>query len=189
MKGLIVFPLIILIGITLLTQIGLSTFETDAQAQQEYEYLYDANGHTVCFLNGTATGEAGYIKHFWDQTGGEDYWYNSTGNYQIYNTPNGVNYDFDYLGFSMGTSLGIIGLLVAVIALSAVVGLKIVGSGIGEFSARTIVIATGLITLWGLFSVLAMDGVTSIPIFGSIFYFVLTGIYAIGMFQAIGGGE
>lgn len=93
------------------------------------------------------------------------------------------------MGFSMGTSLGIIGLVVAVIALAAVVGLKIVGSGIGEFSSRTIVLATGFVTMWGLFSVLAIGGITSIPLFGSVFYFFLTGLYTIGVLDIVGGGE
>lgn len=190
MRPLVVFPLVILIGVALLTQMGVGTFTFGDTSYTDPEGLYDANGHLAAYVNGSAADEAGTLEHRWNPNGGEDWWHNGTAAYyQIWNTPNASNSEFNMLGFSMGTSLGIIGLVVAVIALAAVVGLKIVGSGIGEFSSRTIVIATGFITLWGLFSILAIGGITSIPIIGTIFYFVLTGAYSIGVLDAVGGGE
>lgn len=189
MKSLIVFPLIILIGVALLSQLGLGTITFGDTDYVEMEGFYDSTGHMVAFVNGTAFDEAGTIEHRWDSTGGEDWWHNGTGSYyQVWNTPSGANDEFSLLGFSMGTSLGIIGLIVAIIALAAVVGLKIFSSGIGEFSSRTIVLATGFVTLWGLFSVLSIGAIGSIPVFGAIFYFVLTGCYSIGVLDTIGGG-
>lgn len=189
MKSLIVFPLIIIVVLGLFGQMGLSTFDSEANAYQEYDGLFDVDGHKLCDLNGTAVGEAGYLRHRWGVGITETWWNNVTGTYLTYNTPNGVNYDFDVLGFNMGTSLGVIGLCVAVIALATIAGVKIVGSGIGEFSVRTIVIATAFISLWALFSLMSMNMITQIPIFGVGFYFFITIMYAIGMFTEIGGGD
>lgn len=189
MKSLIIFPLVIIVGMALLSQMGLSTFETSGEsAYQDYNGLFDENGHQVSDLNGTAVGESGYLRHKWGVGVTETWWNNVTGTYLTYNTPNGVNYDFNVLGFNMGSSLGVIGLVVAIIALATIAGLKILGSGVGEFSVQTIVVATSFVSLWALFSLMSMNLITQIPIFGVPFYFFITIMYAIGIFSSISAG-
>lgn len=73
MKSLVIFPLVILIGVALLTQMGLTTFTFGDTVYVDPEGMYDVNGHLAAYVNGTAADEAGTLEHRWDQNGGEDW--------------------------------------------------------------------------------------------------------------------
>lgn len=191
MKSLIVFPLVVLIGIGLLSQTGLGTMNFSSENElykTNYDGFFDAVGHQVCYENLTAVagGEDGYFQHYWSLSGGFDKWINGTGTYTIYNTPNGVNQSSSSVSFSMNTSLGLIAVVIGILAVAAIVGLKILGSGVD--TAGTILMITAFLAVWGVFSVLSLSLITAIPILGPVCYFFLTAMYTIGIFLRISGG-
>lgn len=82
------------------------------------------------------------------------------------------------------------GLLAFVIGLSAVgvgVGVQIFGSGLSDTSVKIMYYSTVYFAIWGVFSALSYVSITSIPVFGSLCWLVLTLIYAIGVFSSVGG--
>lgn len=190
MKALIVFPLVILVGVALLAQMGLDpTMETAAnQYSFSTEGYFDANGHQVLTANFTAVGEAGQLGHSFhpDPDLVQYYWTNATDRYQIYNSVGGVNIDYSDNDFSLSSSYGLIGVVIAMIALAGVVGISILSSGTTQ--ASTIVICTAFLVVWGIFSFMSVGTIQGIPIFGVPFYFFLTLMYAIGIFSSISVG-
>lgn len=88
---------------------------------------------------------------------------------------------------SISSSLGIVALVIGIMALAAVVGLRIVGSGVSEESVSAIVKGSAFLALWAIFSVLSMDLIVlGADIFLPIVYFVLTLIYTLGVINQIG---
>lgn len=151
---------------------------------------FDKNGHMVCDENFTAVGESGTL--YYDGRFGQDkrVWNNGSGvfgSYDSYVVTRGGSSAVAGVGFDIGGSIGVIALLAVIVGLSAVVGFKILGSGISEWSVSAILKGGMLISLWTIFSALSMALITGIPIFGAIFYFFLTVAYAIGVLNSFGG--
>lgn len=189
---LIAFSLGILIFISLFTVLGAtsSTFSADADFYNtaRYDGYYDANGNLKAYANGTAANEKGYLAWAGAAFGGYK-WVNETSSYIVYETDAGEDLPSPTVEFNLGTSLGLIGLIVGIIVLATIAGLRVFGTGTSDTSVKTIVLGTFALTLWGVFSILAMPTLTLVPLFGVIFYFGLTCMYTVGIFNSLSGGS
>lgn len=151
--------------------------------------FHDSYNHYVAFGNGTAYGEAGTIGTYnvtfpvpetrWK-------WTNETATYTVSRDSEASGGVGTHL-FGITGSLGMIGIVVAVMALSLVVGIRVLGSGVSVFSVGFVIIGTALITVWGVFSLLAYSLIGEIPNIGGLIYFGLTGMYTLGSIFAAGG--
>lgn len=82
---------------------------------------------------------------------------------------------------------GVLALIIGLIALGAVAGIQVVGSGLSDFSVSVIYKSIAFYAIWGLLSAFGLDALTAIPIFGWLLYFILTIVYSAGIIQQIGG--
>lgn len=82
---------------------------------------------------------------------------------------------------------GILVFVVSMVAVAVVAGITVVGSGLKEISIKVLYVTVALFGVWGLISLFAVGGLTAIPVFGSVFYFILTLVYGLGVFQMVGG--
>lgn len=109
----------------------------------------------------------------------------------FFNVILGASFSSYRLDSAYGVSAGIdeitgaIAIIIALVSIAVVVGIQILGSGISEQSVRTIIIVVGYATIWGIFSVLSLNLITSIEIFGTIIYLVLTIMYVIGVMNKL----
>lgn len=153
---------------------------------------YDSTETACCYANGTgvyAPGRITKIGSFYDA-----FWLNDTGYYPLYwsdGTPiawadvgkadpalGGVSTSYT---FDITSTLGLIALIIGFMAIAAVVGIKIVGSGIGENSSQIIMQFTMWLAIWGVFSAMALPFVMAMETLGTIVYFTLTLIYTLGL--------
>lgn len=86
-------------------------------------------------------------------------------------------------GFDIQT--GFLAMLVGFLALVAVMGITVLGSGLKDFSVKALWKAGLYITLWTVLSTFALEGYLAIPIFGWVVYFLLTGLYMLGILEGI----
>lgn len=98
--------------------------------------------------------------------------------------------------FSPDLANGIIAIVIALSGILAVVGIRVVGSGISETSVMIIYKTIFFYVLWGVCSVFALDnreGLLSIPNnIGLYLWFGFTLFYSIGIVQSVGvisGGQ
>lgn len=82
---------------------------------------------------------------------------------------------------------GILAFIVAMIAVGALIGINVVGSGLSDTSVMIVYKSVAFFGLWGLISVFSFGGINAIPLVGWFLYFVLTFVYGLGVFQQIGG--
>lgn len=87
------------------------------------------------------------------------------------------------LGFNM--TYGLVAVIVSAIALG-LIGLNVLGSGLSDFSVKIIWNGIVFYGLWLIFSVLSYSSIVSIPTFGIIFWFLLTFVYTLGIFNRMG---
>jgi len=87
------------------------------------------------------------------------------------------------LGFDM--TVGLVAVIAGAIALG-LIGLNVLGSGLDSTSVKIIWNGIVFYGLWLIFSVLSYNSIISIPIFGIIFWFILTFIYSLGIFSKMG---
>ncbi len=84
---------------------------------------------------------------------------------------------------------GLIGAMVMIVVLAtliAVIGLRVLASGLSETSVKTLRTSIAYGGLWGVLSVLSYGLIVSIQTFGSIIYVVLTLLFVIGVFIKLG---
>jgi len=86
------------------------------------------------------------------------------------------------LDFTMTT--GLVAVIAGAIALG-LIGIKVLGSGLDSYSIKIIWNGIVFYGLWSIFSVLAFNAISSIWL-GSIFWFLLTFIYSLGVFSRMG---
>ena len=87
------------------------------------------------------------------------------------------------LGFTM--TVGLVAIIVGAIVLG-LIGLNVFGSGLPDFSVKIIWNGIVFYGLWTIFSVLAITAISSLPLFGALFWFFLTFIYSLGVFGRMG---
>lgn len=87
--------------------------------------------------------------------------------------------------FSINMTAGFIALIIGLVAVGVVAGIRVLGSGLSEYSVQLIHKATVYYGLWGVFSALGFTGLTSLPLFGGLFWFGMTLAYSLGFFQSL----
>ena len=82
-----------------------------------------------------------------------------------------------------------VGLIVAAIALAAVVGIRVLGTGLSGTTVEIIWKSVLLYIMWGFLSVGALAVLTTIPFdAGVAIYIMMTVIYTIGVISTVRGG-
>ncbi len=96
-------------------------------------------------------------------------------------------------GLGLDKVIIFVGLITGLIALAAIVGLRVFGSGIAGVSVKIIISFTAFFLLWGIltaFSYSYLLGEYTIPIFGPFIWVSLTFSYTLGLMMSLqGGGE
>jgi hypothetical protein len=87
--------------------------------------------------------------------------------------------------FNVNMTAGFIALIIGLVAVGVVAGIRVLGSGLSEYSVQLIHKATTYYGLWGVFSALGFTGFNTIPYFGLFLWFGMTLIYSLGFFQSL----
>jgi len=85
--------------------------------------------------------------------------------------------------------VGGIALLGTIVGIALISGVQILGSGLSSASVKIILIIWSFSGIWLTLTVLAINLIASIEVFGSIFYVMITVAYAVGVIKKIGGGS
>jgi len=91
--------------------------------------------------------------------------------------------------FGLDPITGGIVLIVTVATLGALIGIRIVGSGLSESSIKILMTSFFYGGIWTLLSVISANLIIAIEGFGALIYLVLTLLYAIGVVSKFFGGE
>lgn len=83
--------------------------------------------------------------------------------------------------FGLDPITGGIALIITLSVLGGVIGLRVLGSGLSEASVKIILLAFFYGGLWAILSLLSINLITAIELFGGIIYMFLTLAYAIGV--------
>ena len=84
---------------------------------------------------------------------------------------------------------GAISIIVILATATALLGIKVLGSGLSDDSVRVLITVTVYASIWTILSLLAIPLIASIEYFGSLLYVVLTIGYIIGISEKISGVE
>lgn len=204
-EGLITLPLTILFIVAFLSLSGLGSGNLNNMyvgGDPANAVYYDETGHALCYvanLSSVGVGEMGSIYN----VNGAALWVNSTNvlgiptayYFMYYDAAGSQGVLFQDLGrtnaggvgsISLGTTLGLIALVVGLMALVIVAGLRILGSGISETATTALWLGTGLMALWGVFSALALQLIILVEL-GPILYLALTLMYCLGIILSVKG--
>lgn len=196
---LLIFPLIFLIAFSMLSWAGIGKVELTVDNTLEgfsgaANGWFDSTDHLVMYPNGTVVDatEGGRLS-FPITAGSAGPWNtiplytNSSGTYNVFDaTGERMMPDQQTIEFDIASSLGLVALIAAGIILAAVVGTRILGSGVSEESVSAIWKGTLLLAVWSVFSVLSMSMITAATILGPFFYLFLTIIYCLGVINQVG---
>ena len=89
--------------------------------------------------------------------------------------------------FDINMTTGIIALIIGLVAVGVIAGIRILGSGLSEYSVKLIHKSTVYYGLWGIFSAFSFVAFESIPFFGLFIWLGLTLIYSLGFFKTLEG--
>lgn len=102
-------------------------------------------------------------------------------------TSSSSSYNFDFSDLSQQFYIdGLVGaliIIIIVISLSAILGLRILSSGLSENSVKMLTLGITYTAIWSMFSVLSYPLIASIEVFGLMIYVILTIIYVLGIIQ------
>lgn len=105
-------------------------------------------------------------------------------------TSNTFEMIFEDVAFALDPITGGIALIITLAAIGGVLGIQFLGSGLNDSSVRIIMIGIFYTGLWAILSVLSMNLIFAIEIFGGLIYMILTILYAIGVVgKYFGGGD
>lgn len=90
--------------------------------------------------------------------------------------------------FNIDPVIGFTATIIVIVVLASVLGIQIIGSGLSPETVRVMIIGISYAGIWIVFSLLAEPLISSIEIFGTLLYVVLTIGYVIGVVQQIAGG-
>lgn len=117
------------------------------------------------------------------------------GSYSGTQNNNGSSSDFSvgtsYGDFSTTLISGIIAIIIALMAVGAIAGIRVLGSGISDTSVKIIYNSVLFYAIWGILSVFTLngldaDGLLSIPFgVGIWIWFIMTLLYSLGIVQQI----
>ena len=89
--------------------------------------------------------------------------------------------------FDINMTTGIIALIIGLVAIGVVAGIRVLGSGLSEYSIKLIHKSATYYGLWGVFSALSFTLFSGIPTFGLFIWLGLTLVYSLGFFQTLDG--
>lgn len=196
---LIYIPLAFLVAFSLFGMLGLSgdfiqahEIVGSAWGTSNVKGWYDENNHLVAYENGSLPvgGEPGTLAPYvMDNTVAQ--WENGT----YHDGVNGWIWDVDLVdpsentqagvGFALDSSIGMLAIIGGIMLVSALVGIRFLGNGLAEESVSTVIKGGILTTIWIIFSATSLTLFSSIPL-GPVFYFILSGIYTLGIINQIG---
>lgn len=155
--------------------------------------FFDETDHLVAYANRSAYGEPGNITKIYNagQNAGPwsiaIVWKNSSGSYNIFDAAGQRFLEKDEVQFEILSPEGLI----------AMVAVAVVGGGIGfvalsffggsDVAISMVMFGTLLLSIWTIFSWIAYPLLTSLPLIGGIFWFLLTIFYALGILQMVRG--
>lgn len=87
--------------------------------------------------------------------------------------------------FDVNMTTGLIALIIGLVIVGVVAGIRVLDSGLSEYSVKLIYNATVYYGLWGMFSILSYGILAVIPLIGVIAWFILTLIYSLGFFETM----
>jgi len=87
--------------------------------------------------------------------------------------------------FNIDPLTGAIVIITIIGAISIVIGIQILGSGLADWSIRTAMLTTVYISLWAVLTALSMSLIIEIEMFGGLIYIALTIGYTIGVIQKL----
>jgi hypothetical protein len=123
-------------------------------------------------------------------TDGYTYSFNeTTGTYIIDETETTLQFAGQNLIFGISVTDGIMITAIAISALIAIVGIKVLDSGLSEFSQKGIVAFAVYGGFWGIFSILTYELIIEIAIFGWFLFLIISMIYLFGIVQNIMGDK
>ena len=82
---------------------------------------------------------------------------------------------------------GALAWIITLVTIICLAGLQVLASGLSDPAVKTLRMSLMYGGIWAVLSVLTWSLIISIPIFGGIIWLALTVIYAIGVFQKMGG--
>ena len=85
-------------------------------------------------------------------------------------------------------SLGI-GMIAVILAVAVGFSVQVVGTGLSENGSRMIIYSAFYVSLWVILSLLAEPLISSIDVFGSMIYMLLTVTYVVGIMKSYFGGD
>lgn len=208
---LIVIPLTLLFIVSILSLTGLGSdvlgdgYINLDPAEAVY---YDSGGHPVCYVANLSTvgiGEPITISKTFI-IGNPDYaiFRNESGLfptwYHLYYDTSGASdqyVNYDDLGkttmtgtgmtIDIATSVGFFVLITGLVALAAIVGMRVFGSGTAN--SMVIVYGTAYGIMWGVLSAASYNLILAMSWFGSIIFLALTLIYTLGVINSFGGAS
>jgi len=110
---------------------------------------------------------------------------NSTGSFIVNGTESTLEYEGSNLIFGISLTEGIMASLVAIMAFGGAIGIKVLDSGISEFSQKIIFNGSFYGGLWAIFSILSYGLISAIPVFGWFLWFIISLIHLLGIIQVI----
>jgi hypothetical protein len=93
----------------------------------------------------------------------------------------------DY-NFKISAIQGAILMITTILAISAVVGVRVLGTGESNITVEIVTKGTFYFALWGMLSAFAQPLISQIYVLGSIIYVILTLMYVVGFVQSINSG-
>lgn len=89
--------------------------------------------------------------------------------------------------FDVNMVAGFIALIIGLVAVGVVAGIRVLGSGLSEYSVQLIHKAALYYGIFGVLSAFSFTALIGIPYFGGFFWFGITLAYSLGFFQSLGG--
>ena len=100
-----------------------------------------------------------------------------------------LEFSGDDVLFAIDPTVATIAVFVIIIAIVAVLGIQVLGSGLSSESIKVIMACILYGAVWGLLSVLAMPLILAIEVFGTIIYMILLIGFVVGVIESISGGS
>lgn len=108
-------------------------------------------------------------------------------NRTLYSDGAGTEVGFEDASNTISFSLS--GMMIAIfsvaLALGAIVGIQVLGTGLSQFTVKSIVVIAVMMSIWLVFSTFGYEVFDTVPYFGKIIYFCLSLSYTFGVFNEI----
>lgn len=91
--------------------------------------------------------------------------------------------------FAIDPIVGALVMFIVIAAVVAIIGFRVLGSGLSEESVKIITMTIAYAGMWGVLSAISFNLVVAIETFGPLIYISLTIVFVVGIFQKNIGGE